>query len=242
MLVVDGNWIMFGVDPDDPSCLHSPKELVAFVNKSGFLPLFSNKIKGFSVEEMTVPENWWNGDPAADPWAWREEIAGSGKLIYGKFFARKAGYISKKWFPLFANARRDGYDFDALWDDGKAKNKEKKIMDLFESSDELFSYEIKDKAGFGKNGEKNFDGSLTDLQMKTYLAVSDFKQRTNSKGESYGWAVARYSCPETIMGRDKVRSSYPEDPEESSRKIIEHVMKLYDTDEKTVRKVLGGML
>ena len=242
MTVIDGEWLMFGVDPDDPLCLKSPAELIKFVDKAGFIPLFANKIKGFSIEERTVASDWWSGDDSCDPWAWREEISRSGKLIYGKFFARKAGYISKKWFPVFANARRDGYDFDALWDDGKAKMKEKKIMDLFETEEELFSYDIKSRAGFGKGGEKNFDGTLTDLQMKTYLAASDFKQRINSRGEAYGWSVALYSCPETIMGREKVRSCYPEEPEESSRKIIEHVMKLYGADEKTARKVLGGML
>ena len=29
------------------------------------------------------------------------------------------------------NYRRDGYDFDALWDDEKASRRQKKIMDLF---------------------------------------------------------------------------------------------------------------
>ena len=118
----------------------------------------------------------------------------------------------------------------------------KLLVDNYVCAPYSFSYDIKSRAGFGKGGEKNFDGTLTDLQMKTYLAASDFKQRINSRGEAYGWSVALYSCPETIMGREKVRSCYPEEPEESSRKIIEHVMKLYGADEKTARKVLGGML
>ena len=49
-------------------------------------------------------------------------------VLYGKFFAKKAGFISKKWLPVFANYRRDGYDFDALFEDEKAPIKHKNIM------------------------------------------------------------------------------------------------------------------
>ena len=35
-----------------------------------------------------------------------------------------------EWLPCFVNYRRDGYDFDALWDDGKASIRQKKMMDL----------------------------------------------------------------------------------------------------------------
>ncbi|WP_331472454.1 hypothetical protein [Lacrimispora saccharolytica] len=62
---------------------------------------------------------------------WREIIARSGKVAYGKFFDKKAGFISVEWLPVFANYRRDGYDFDALYEDGKAPRKHKKIMDNF---------------------------------------------------------------------------------------------------------------
>ena len=33
-----------------------------------------------------------------------------------------------EWLPVFANYRRDGYDFDALYEDGKAPLKHKKII------------------------------------------------------------------------------------------------------------------
>ena len=119
------------------------------------MPLFKNEIPGFSLEERTAPEYWWSGDPKSDPWEWREIIARSGKVAYGKFFDKKAGFISKQWFPYFANFRRDGYDFDALWDDEKASIRQKKIMDFYleeNAEAEYFSSELKKKAGFGKGG------------------------------------------------------------------------------------------
>ena len=69
-----------------------------------------------SVEEWTEPGCWWCENPEVDPWIWREIIAGKRKIAYGKFFDKKAGYISLEWLPYFVNARRDGYDFDARWE------------------------------------------------------------------------------------------------------------------------------
>lgn len=238
-----GTWVMHGVAEDDPQCIHTVEEAVEYIKKAGFLPLFKNEIPGFSLEEHTVSEYWWSEDPERDPWEWREIIAGSGQAAYGKFFDRKAGFISKEWFPYFANYRRDGYDFDALWDDEKASMRQKKIMDLFseENADaELYSFEVKQNAGFGKEGEKNFEGTITDLEMKMYLCMRDFRQRKNKKGENYGWAIAVYSTPEHLWGYDHVTSAYKEGPEESWRKIAERMNDLYPiATEAQIRRVLG---
>ena len=105
----------------------------------------------------------------------RQIIARRHDIVYGKFFDKKAGFISKKWLPVFANYRRDGYDFDALYDDGKAPNKHKKIMVNFmedNADSEIYSNELKKQAGFGKDGEKGFDGAITNLMMQTYLCLS----------------------------------------------------------------------
>lgn len=121
-----GKWIMYGVDWDDPECIHTVDEAIEYINEIGFLPLFRNDIPGFSLEERTVPEYWWCEDVDRDPWMWRAVIARRHDIVYGKFFNKKAGFISRKWLPVFANYRRDGYDFDALYEDGKAPNKHKK--------------------------------------------------------------------------------------------------------------------
>lgn len=236
-----GTWIMYGVDENDPECIATVKDAIAYIKEIGFLPLFKNDIPGFSLEERTVPEYWWTGNKERDPWEWREIIARSGDIIYGKFFDKKAGFISKEWLPYFANHRRDGYDFDALWDDEKASIRQKKIMDLFENEDtEMYSFEAKAKAGFGKGGEKNFDGIATQLQMQTYLCMCDFRQKKNKAGNAYGMAVAVYSKPEHVLGYDHVTSAYTEDPAESGKRIAKHMMEAYPiATAKQIRKVLG---
>lgn len=238
-----GTWIMHGVGEDDPKCIHTAEEAVTYIKEVGFLPLFKNDIPGFSIEERTVPEYWWSGDTRRDPWEWRKTIARSGQVAYGKFFDRKAGFISREWFPYFANFRRDGYDFDALWDDEKASMRQKKIMDLFAEGNEdaeLYSFEVKQNAGFGKDGEKNFEGTVTDLEMKMYLCMRDFRQRKNKKGEDYGWAIAVYSTPEHLWGYDYVTSAYQEEPAESWNRIVERMKAVYpNVTEAQIRRMAG---
>lgn len=95
---------MRGLDWDDPSRIQSWEELIDRIDEIGFLPLFKNEIDGFSAEENTSDLYWWSGNPEQDPWEWRELIARSGRVAYGKFFGKKAGFISKEWFPHFSIA------------------------------------------------------------------------------------------------------------------------------------------
>ena len=126
-MMEEERWVMHGLNADDPNCIKNVEQLQEYIEKIGFLPLFRNEIPGFSVEEHTAADSWWSEDPESDPWEWRKIIAGNGRIAYGKFFDKKAGFISRGWLPAFANYRRDGYDFDARWDDELASIRSKKI-------------------------------------------------------------------------------------------------------------------
>ena len=240
MAVEDGVWIMRGLDWDDPSRVQTWEELIELIEEVGFLPLFKNQVDGFSAEENTSDLYWWSGDEEQDPWEWRKMIARSGKVAYGKFFGGRAGFISKAWFPHFANWRRDGYDFDSLWDEKLASLRQKRIMDQFEGHKELFSFELKRLAGFGKGGEKNFEGTVTDLQMRGYLLIRDFRQRTNKKGQPYGWNISVYTTPEALWGYDYIASAYSIDPAQSRQLIYQQVKKHFpQASETALAAVLG---
>lgn len=230
---------MLGVDEDDPRRIKSVDELIELVNSLGFLPLFRNGIPGFSVEERTVGSYWWSGDEENDPWGWRRLAARSGKVAYGKFFDKKAGFVSLEWLPRFINYRRDGYDFDARADEGLVRDRERRLMTLFENGRELYSFEAKALAGFGKDGERNFEGTLTEMQMQTYLVVRDFRQRRNKHGEPYGWSIAVYAMPETVWGRETVTAAYSEEPEQSRLAVYEHIRSLWpEASDKSIKKLL----
>ena len=237
---------MKGCDKNDPSALKSIEDAIVLIHKIGFLPLFSNDIPGFSVEEHVPAGNWWTGDETTDPWEWRMILARDPDMVYGKFFNRAAGFISHSFFPIFANYRRNGYDYDALFDDGLASYRSKKIMDVFELDDEasgrrLMTSEVKGLAGFGKDGgEKNFEGVLTDLQMQTYLIMGEFRQKKNRKGQPYGWHIAVMETPETKWGREFVTSCYCEDPGKSWQRIVQKMKECReDAGDREIEKMLG---
>lgn len=223
MITIDGKWVMEGLDRKDKRRIKSSSELTEFVNQVGFLPLFKNSVEGFSVEELTASDAWWAGIPKEDPWEWREVIAGEGRLAYGKLFGGRAGFISREWYPLFASYRRDGYDFDSRYEDGLASYRAKKIMDVMAQYDSVLSNELKAMAGFGKGGEKGFEGVMTTLQMQTYLTVRGFQRRTNKKNQEYGWPVAVFTLSENLFGEDYVRSGYNISPKEAEERIIAQI-------------------
>lgn len=222
-----GQWIMRGLAASDPRRLRNLEDLIAAVDRMGFLPLFCNSVPGFSVEELTWPGDWWTDDERRDPWAWRMTAARSGRVAYGKFFDKKAGFLSLAWLPVFANWRRDGYDFDARYDDAMAPLRQKKIMDVFESREDCMSFELKALAGFGPGGEKNYEGTVTALQMQTYLVMRDFRCRKNRYGEDYGWPIAVYAPPEKLWGYEAVTACYGEAPEASRERVFARMRELY---------------
>ena len=248
----NGEFYMQGLAWNDPFRIRTYQELINWVNEVGFLPLFSNEVTGFSAEEHVSPNYWWTGDIEQDPWEWREIIARSQKVAYGKFFGNKAGFISKEWLPYFANARRNGYDFDARYAEGLAGHREKVIMDYFigEDSDgemvfkedEILSTDLKKMAGFGKGGLKNYQGIITRLQMQLYLVITDFRRRKNKKGEDYGMSVSVMFPPEKIWDYELVTSAYGEEPVQSWQRIFDRVKKLYpDASDADVESLIGKM-
>ena len=168
------------------------------------------------------------------------EIAARDDIAYGKFFDRKAGFISLPWFSVFANYRRDGYDYEGMYEDGKMKNQAKRILDTLELNEdavglEMMSGELRKKACV----EKGFDNILIDLQMQSFLLISGFRQKRNKRGEEYGWHLPSFMTPETKWGYDTVNSNN-EKPEASWNRIREQIMKFYpETGDKEIQNVMG---
>ena len=250
MEVENGTWVIRGMDWNDPYRIRTWQELINWINEVGFLPLFANNVEGFSAEEHVSPDYWWTGVRQEDPWEWREIIAASHQVAYGKFFDQKAGFISLKWLPYFANYRRNGYDFDSRWEDGLANRREKKIMDMLTlrdddgdmifSDDQILSTELKKKAGFGKGGEKNYSGIITGLQMQTYLVISDFHKRVNKRGEEFGMPVSVLLPPEALWGYEAVTSAYDESPSMSYDRITARIREMFPgTDDIDIKKLIG---
>ena len=195
---------------------------MALTTEAGFLPLFTGDIPGFSVEDFCPPELWFS-DEADGPWEWKGPIARSGTCVYGKFFGGRAGFISREWFPDFANLRRDGYDFDARYDDGLASRKDKDVYDTIAEHGAILSRELKRLRNYRKGGNTGFDTVITRLQMQTYITIGDFVYSQDKFGRPYGWGIAEYTTPEAQLGPDFVTSTYRRKPEGSRERILAHL-------------------
>lgn len=197
-------------------------ELEALVQQLGFLPFFAHSIQEFSVEEFT-PSRYWFVEGVEGPWEWRMELARRGIVAYGKLFAKKAGLVSREWYPDLANYRRDGYDFDARYEDGLADHRDKRIMDVLLREGPTLSRDLKRLAGFGRDGLKGFDTAVTRLQMQTYITVHSFEYARDRHGAPYGWGIARYAVTEDVLGAEVTRGAYRRDPAESKERILRHL-------------------
>ncbi len=208
--------------------IKTKSDLIGAVNEFGFLPFFENSIEGFSIEEHIAPECWWHSDTGEwSAWEWKGPVIRETGCAYGKFFEKKACYISREWFADFANYRRDGYDFDARFDDGLAPYRDKRLFDLVSSDAPIISKKLKEIGDYRKGGNKGFDTTMNRLQAQCYVIISDFVYMKNKRGEPYGWGVAEYSTPEVFMGGDFTERVYARTPAESYERILDHFRELF---------------
>lgn len=221
----------------DDLMIYSSSDVSRLVQEYGFLPLFKNQISGFSVEEHTPPELWF-ADGIEGPWEWKGPVIRETGCAYGKFFHGKAGFISMEWFPDFANYRRDGYDFDARYDDGLARHQDKMVYDVLMEQPSLLSREWRKLSGVKKRGE--FDSIVARLQMLGYVTTIDFEYAKDRYGKAYGWGRVRYATPEGYFGNKFTGRVYNREPQESKKRIWEHLRMLLPlAAESRIEKLIG---
>ena len=76
--------------------IYAKEDLEEAVQALGFLPLFANEIPDFSIEEHTVPKAWFSEEPGV--WEWKGSVIRESGCAYGKFFGKKAAFISHSGF------------------------------------------------------------------------------------------------------------------------------------------------
>lgn len=230
-------------------------QLERLIQEWGFMPFFRNGIEGFSIEELTPPELLFGDDFEHGPWQWKGPIIANWESAYGKFFGKKAGYISLEWLPDFMNWRRSLYPLKKETADARH------IHEVLVENESLLSQQLKKASGFSLTRKRNtfnpdnplqpivnkkngtaFDALIAQLQMGTHVCIADFEYKVSKSGETYGWGVARYCTPEAM---------YPElfpykelvegrSPRQSRQRIVQHISRLFpEADEKQIGKLIG---
>ena len=208
--------------------IRTKQDMIDAVEAFGFLPFFAGSIPGFSLEEHVSGDLWYtSADGSWKVWDWKGPVIRESGCAYGKFLENKAVFISRAWFPDFANYRRDGYDFDARFDDGLASYRDKDLFELIDANAPILTKDLKRKGDYRKGGKKGFETSITRLQRQCYVLISDFVYATDKVGRPYGWGIAEYSTPEKQFGASFCEHVYARSPEESYQRVFDHLVSLF---------------
>ena len=216
--------------------IHSCPELMALIQQVGFLPLLDSGVRGYSAEDLVdddcryvvFPDGGWDWPL----WKWKGPIVQEGGCVYGKFFAGKAGFVSRAWWPDLCNWRRSKFPQPA-----EGSIEETILMTLAENGS-LITRELRAACGFtGPNMRSKFDGYITRLQMAARIVTEDFVYPTDKHGREYGWGWSLLTTPEALYGRDACQCERT--PEESYQRIFDHLRQLLpEATERQIRKLI----
>lgn len=202
------------------SQIHSSAELMDLIDEIGFLPLLDSGIYGFCAEDMVdedcryvvFPEGGWDWPL----WRWKGEVITEGGHVYGKFFAGKAGFISREWWPDLCNYRRSKHPKP---EDGGI---EEAILFTLNEQGSMITRDLRKLCGFDQPKMRSkFDGYIARLQMATRIVTEDFVYPHDRRGNEYGWGWSLLTTPENLYGHDACLCERR--PEESFDRIVRHL-------------------
>ena len=217
--------------------IHSCPEMMDYIQEVGLLPLLNSGIPGYSAEDIVseecryvvFPDGGWDWPL----WKWKGQIVAEGNCVYGKFFAGKAGFISREWWPDLYNYRRSKSQ------EPEEGTIEDAILQTLHENGSMITRELRAACGFtGKNMRSKFDGYITRLQGACRIVTEDFIYPTDKHGREYGWGWALLSLPEQLLGREACRCDRT--PEESYARLHDHLRTLLpQATERQIEKMIS---
>ena len=199
---------------------------MAYIQEVGFLPLLYSGIAGFSAEEVVDDDNRYVALPDGGwdwpLWKWKGPIVQEGICVYGKFFAGKAGFISREWWPDFCNYRRSKHPQP---EEGSV---EEAILLTLQEHGSLITRELRAACGFtGPKMRSRFDAYVTKLQMACRITTEDFVYPRDKHNNEYGWGWALLTTPEALLGKEACQCERT--PEESLQRMLNHLRTILPT-------------
>jgi len=181
------------------------------------------------------PFRWHTGCPETDPWEWRMRVLDErGDIAYAKVFNKRAGFITREWYPRFLAARRGGISFAEAYESGTISHFAKRIYEVIAAHGSLPMEGIKQIAGFAREDKSKFDSALTELQMRLYITIQG--QQLN-----HAWPSTVFCTTEHFWGEEVFEQAAQLSAQEATEKITQQVLKLNPAaSEKKTAKFIGG--
>ncbi len=215
----------------------SAAELMTLIDEIGFLPLLDSGIYGFSAEDIVDEDCRYvvfsDGGWDWPLWKWKGQIVTDMPCLYGKFFNKKAGFISKAWWADFCNYRRSKFPLP------ESDSIEGTILDTLRMTGSLITRELRAACGFnGKGMRSKFDGYITKLEMATYIVTEDFVYPQDKHGKEYGWGWSLLNTPEALYGKEACTCSHS--PEDSFQRLVAQFKKILpEATEMQILRLIG---
>ena len=183
-----------------------PEAMVETVLEIGIVPFFENSIRGYSIEEMTPPEFWFDGDELG-PWDWKIACVQDGGIAYGKFLSGgKAAFATLEWYRELRAWRQaqSKYQPDAA---------QQQILDYLEENGSIGIKEVRGLLGI-KKGQA--DALITRLMMQCRVVTGDITRVYRGPDLHYnGWQVSSFCTPEALFDTALPFPGFPFADEES---------------------------
>ena len=207
----------------------SAEAMLDVIRQLGIVPFFENVIPGYSIEEMTAPENWFDTqeDLSYTPWDWKIPCVQSGEIAYGKFLLNgKAAFATVEWYRELRNYRQslEKYRPDA---------DQQQVLDYLAANGSIGIKEIRGLLGVKKSAA---DALITRLQMQCRVVTGDITRVYRGPDLHYnGWQVSSFCTPESLFCVDALPGpgGFPfgeartldvdHSPAESLALLVEHI-------------------
>ena len=203
--------------------IHNATELMDYIQQVGFLPLLDSGIAGYSADEAVDPDCRYvlldDGSWDWPLWDWKGPIVTESDCVYGKFFNKKAGFVSRSWWPDLYNWRRHSHPAPS------PGSIEETILMTLREHGSMITRDLRRACGFTEPKMRSrFDGYVTRLQMACRIVTEDFVYPQDKHGKRYGWGWALLSTPEQLLGKEACHCD--RSPEESMARMLDHLRRL----------------
>jgi len=203
--------------------IHNATELMGYIQEVGFLPLLYSGIAGYSADEAVDPDCRYvildDGSWDWPLWDWKGPIVTEGDCVYGKFFNKKAGFVSRAWWPDLYNWRRHAHPAPP------AGSVDEAILMTLREHGSMITRDLRRACGFTEAKMRSrFDGYVTRLQMACRVVTEDFVYPRDKHGKQYGWGWALLTTPEQLLGHEACQCDRT--PQESLERMLNHLKQL----------------
>ena len=223
----------------------SPETMIGTIQELGIVPFFENVIPGYSIEEMTPRENWFDTqeDLTYTPWDWKIPCVQTGEIAYGKFLlGGKAAFATIEWYSELRNYRQslEKYQPDAA---------QRQILDYLKENGSIGIKEVRGLLGVKKGPA---DAQMTRLMMQCRVVTGDITRVYRGPDLHYnGWQFSSFCTPEDLFdskavpffaGFEAASSSLNvlHSPSESYQRLKEHIRSIApDATDVQIAKLLA---